>query len=109
MWSKSPFQTYLGQQCSQVFFKPGSSKCGLRGNTIEDLVAHLPLVALVLAAEGIDLGAEPEEGEVGEVGERAAALDALADAEKRSREAEKEAAKVVEDPEVETKKSKDEK
>ncbi|MFH1122084.1 MAG: amino acid permease [Pseudomonadota bacterium] len=63
------------------------------GQPIEDLVPHLPVVALVLAAEDIDLDAEPEEGEVGE---RAAALDVLEGAEKRAREAEKEAAKTAE-------------
>jgi len=66
------------------------------GNPVDDLLAHLPLVALVLAAEDIDLGADPEEGEAGE---RAVALDTLADAEKRAREADKEAAKTSEEAE----------
>ena len=55
-----------------------------------DNLAELGMrVALVLAAEDIDLDAEPEEGVHGEV---AAALDALTDAEKKARQAEKEAA-----------------
>jgi len=45
-------------------------------------------VALVLAAEDIELDAEPEEGIAGEI---AAALDILADAEKKARKTEKEA------------------
>ena len=56
------------------------------GNPIEELVTRLPIVALVLAAEDIDLDAEPEEGKPAEV---AAALDALTDAQKKAREAEK--------------------
>ena len=58
------------------------------GNPIEALLSRLPMVALVLAAEDIDLDAEPEEGKPAEV---AAALDALTDAQKKAREAEKSA------------------
>jgi hypothetical protein len=50
-------------------------------------------VALVLAAEDIDLDAEPEEGKQAEV---AAALDALADTEEKARKAEKAATEVTE-------------
>jgi len=60
------------------------------GNPVEKLLARLPSTALVLAAEDIDLDAEPEEGKVGEI---AAALDTLADAEKKAQQAEKDAAK----------------
>jgi amino acid transporter len=58
------------------------------GNPIDQILEHLPITALVLAAEDVDLDAEPEEGKVGEV---AATLDTMADAEKLAREAEKEA------------------
>ncbi|MBU0769514.1 MAG: amino acid permease, partial [Proteobacteria bacterium] len=60
---------------------------------IEKLLSRLPVTAFVLAAEDIALDAEPEEGTAGEM---AAAMDALADAEKKSVEAEKEAAKARE-------------
>ena len=55
---------------------------------IEEILGGLPITALVLAAEDITLEAEPE---AGEAGERATALDALADAEKKMRAAEKDA------------------
>jgi len=57
------------------------------GGILDETVFTLPVCALVLAAEDIDLQAEPEEGRAGEMAE---ALDALADAEKRVRFAEKE-------------------
>jgi len=63
---------------------------------LDDLISRLPIVALVLAAEDIDLEAEPEEGKAGEL---AAALDALADAEKKAKDAEKEASKAAEEAE----------
>ncbi|UCG11796.1 MAG: amino acid permease [Deltaproteobacteria bacterium] len=66
------------------------------GYPLEELLSGLPIVALVLAAEDIDLEAEPEEGKAGEI---AVALDALADAEKKAREAEKDAAEAAEDSE----------
>jgi len=59
------------------------------GEPIEALLAHLPVAALVSAAEDIDLDAAPEEGKAGEMAE---ALDALSDAEKKAKESEKEAA-----------------
>ena len=62
------------------------------GRSPEDLFGHLPLTALVLAAETIELDAEPEEGEAAE---RANALDALSDAEKRAEKAQKEAEKAA--------------
>ena len=55
---------------------------------IEEILDGLPITALVLAAEDITLEAEPE---AGEAGERATALDALADAEKKVRATEKDA------------------
>jgi len=51
-----------------------------------------PLTALVLAAETIELDAEPEEGEAAE---RASALDALSDAEKRAEKARSDAEKAA--------------
>ena len=57
-------------------------------NPIDQILSELPITALVLAAEDIDLEAEPEEGKAGET---AAALDALTDAEKRVQEAQKDA------------------
>jgi hypothetical protein len=54
----------------------------------EDILSRLPNVAMVLAAEDIDLDAEPEEGEAGEM---AALHDALTDARKKAEIAEKEA------------------
>ena len=56
---------------------------------IEEILNSLPITALVLAAEDIILEAEPE---AGKAAERATALDALADAEKRVRATEKDAA-----------------
>jgi hypothetical protein len=63
------------------------------GGQLEALLSRLPIVAMVLAAEDIELDAEPEEGKPGEV---AAALDALADAENRARKTEKEAGQATE-------------
>ncbi|MDY6881373.1 MAG: amino acid permease [Desulfatiglans sp.] len=60
------------------------------GVEIKDLVSKLPIVAMVLAAEDIDLDAEPEEGKLGE---RAAAVDTLVEAEKKARKMEKNAEK----------------
>jgi len=56
------------------------------GGELDNMLRQLPTVALVLAAEDIDLDAEPEEGEAGVM---AAATDAATEAEKRAREAEK--------------------
>ncbi len=60
---------------------------------IEEIVSRLPVTTFVLAAEDIALDAEPEEGTAGEM---AAAMDALADAEKKAVEAEKEASRTRE-------------
>jgi hypothetical protein len=67
---------------------------------LAELVSKLPTVAFVLAAEDIDLEAEPEEGKAGEL---AAAMDALADAEKRVRKAKGEATKAAEEAKEKTK------
>jgi hypothetical protein len=58
----------------------------------EALMSQLPLTALVLAAEGIDLDAEPEEGKPKEIAE---ALDALEQALKRRHETERNAEKAA--------------
>jgi amino acid transporter len=63
---------------------------------LAELVFELPTVAFVLAAEDIDLEAEPEDGKAGEL---AAAMDALADAEKRAQKAKAAAAKAAEEAE----------
>jgi amino acid transporter len=55
------------------------------GNPLSHLLSRLPITALVLAAEDIELDAEPEEGIAAEV---ASALDAVQDAEKKVRMAE---------------------
>jgi len=58
------------------------------GGRPEDTLSRLPNVALVLAAEDIDLDAEPEEGDAGEI---AMLHDAMTDARKLAEAAEKEA------------------
>jgi len=67
----------------------GNQPFDLFDRPIEEILNGLPITALVLAAEDIILEAEPEEGKAAE---RATALDALADAEKRVRATEKDAA-----------------
>lgn len=65
----------------------GSRPLGPFGETLESLLDRLPSTVMVLAAEDIDLDAEPEEGEAGEM---AAAVDSLADARKQIKVANKE-------------------
>ncbi len=57
----------------------GNQPLGLFDAPLESLLAPLPVTALVLAAEDIDLDAEPEEGAAAEA---ARLLDALADADR---------------------------
>jgi hypothetical protein len=71
----------------------GNQPVDLFGEPLNQIVSRLPVTALVMAAEDIDLDAEPEEGKAGDTAE---AVDALADAEKRARDAEKDAAKAAE-------------
>jgi hypothetical protein len=71
----------------------GNQPVDLFGEPLNQIVSRLPITALVMAAEDIDLDAEPEEGKAGETAE---ALDTLMDAEKRARDLEKEAAKATE-------------
>jgi hypothetical protein len=63
------------------------------GDPIEEVLTRLPLAAMVMAAQDVDLSAEPEEGKAGEA---AAALDALNDIRKKAETAEKAAAKANE-------------
>jgi amino acid transporter len=63
----------------------------LFGDPLEIHLTRLPTVVMVMAAQDIDLDAEPEEGVAGE---RAAASDALMDLRKRVRAAEKEVEEV---------------
>ncbi|MFC1867854.1 amino acid permease, partial [Thermodesulfobacteriota bacterium] len=85
---------------SAVVFLPfrlrGNKLIGPVDGQLDDLISRLPVVSLVLASEDIDLEAEPEDGKAGEL---ASALDALEDAEKRAREAEKAAAEASEEAE----------
>jgi len=66
------------------------SALGPFGQPVTNLIEQLPSVALVLAAEDIDLGAEPEDGKAGE---RASLLDNVTDAQRKAEKAEKQAQK----------------
>jgi amino acid transporter len=57
-------------------------------NPVEHILSKLPITALVLAAEDIELEAEPETGKAAEI---AAAMDVRTDAEKQAKAAEKDA------------------
>jgi amino acid transporter len=57
-------------------------------DNIDALLSGLPVTAMALASEDIDLEAEPEEGKAGEI---AAATDVYADAKQKAETAEKEA------------------
>ena len=63
------------------------------GGSLDELLFLLPVVAMVLAAEDIELDAEPEEGQAAEM---AAALDAVEDARKSADKAAKKAAEAAE-------------
>ena len=62
------------------------------GNAMENTLFLLPVTAMVLAAEDIELNAEPEEGKAGEMAET---LDALEDARKKAQVAAKDAAEAA--------------
>jgi hypothetical protein len=62
------------------------------GNPMEDTLFLLPVTAMVMAAEDVDLDAEPEEGKAGEMAET---LDALEDARKKALATAKEAAEAA--------------
>ena len=64
----------------------GSRPLGPFGESLDHLLARLPSTILVLAAEDVDLDAEPEEGEAGQI---AAAEDVLEDSRRAVRAAEK--------------------
>jgi amino acid transporter len=74
----------------------GKQLLGGAGEPLEELFPRLPMTAFVMAAEDLDLEAEPE---AGEAGERAAALDAVSDAKKAARTAEKDAETASEEAE----------
>ncbi len=63
------------------------------GNPMDNTLFLLPVTAMILAAEDVELDAEPEEGEAGQIADT---LDALEDALKNAQAAEKEAAEAVE-------------
>jgi amino acid transporter len=81
---------------SSLVFLPlrlrGESLLGPSGEPVDAFLDGLPIVALVIAAHDIDLGAEPEEGVAGD---RAAALDALGAAREKARTAGEEAARAA--------------
>jgi len=83
-WSKDAALVFMPFQLRQ------NSSVDPFGGPIEDLLARLPSIVLVLAAEDIDLDAEPEEGKAGEI---ARALDNLSDTAKIAQKAEKAAEK----------------
>jgi hypothetical protein len=62
------------------------------GGPLGDMISRLSVVAAVLAAEDIELDAEPEEGKAAEI---AAAFDALLDAQEQAKRTEKEAAETA--------------
>jgi hypothetical protein len=66
------------------------------GNPMQQTLFLLPVTAMVLAAEDIELDAEPEEGQAGEMAE---ALDSLDDARKKARAAVKKAEEATEEAE----------
>ncbi len=74
------------------------------GGSMDELLFLLPVVAMVLAAEDIELDAEPEEGRAAEM---AAALDALEDAKKSADKTAKKAAEAAEIAEKTKEKLKD--
>jgi amino acid transporter len=70
----------------------GDQLLGPFGGSLEDLLPGMPVTALVLASEDIDLDAEPEEGKAGEM---ASARDTLTDAKKGLEKAEREVAEAT--------------
>jgi hypothetical protein len=66
------------------------------GGSMDELLFLLPVVAMVLAAEEVELDAEPEEGKAAEM---AAVLDTVEDAKKNAEQALKEAVKAEESAE----------
>ena len=71
------------------------------GGRVDGILKKLPITVLAIAAEDIDLDAEPEKGKAGEI---AAALDTLSDAEERVKKAEKIAARAAKEAESAEKK-----
>ena len=92
---------------SSVVFLPfrikGNQVVDPLGNPMENTLFLLPVVAMVMAAEDIDLDAEPEEGKAAEM---AQASDALKDAGDKAQAALKEAEEAIETAEKTKKKVK---
>ena len=79
----------ISKESSLVFLPfrlKGNMIVGLVPGRVEELLSQLPTTLLVMAAEDIDLDAEPEEGTASEM---AAAMDAASDNEKKALAAEK--------------------
>jgi amino acid transporter len=74
------------------------------GNPMQQTLFLLPVTAMVLAAEDIELDAEPEEGKAGEMAE---ALDTLDDTRKKARTAAKKAEEATEAAEKAKEKAED--
>ncbi|MDY7035135.1 MAG: amino acid permease [Thermodesulfobacteriota bacterium] len=86
----------LSSKTSLVFLPfrlSGNQIIGPFESRLEEILQWLPVVALVLVAEDVDLIAEPEEGKAGEM---ALALDALAAAQGKARKSKKEALEAAE-------------
>lgn len=75
----------------------GNLIAGPAPGRIEELLTELSPTVMVLAAEDIDLDAEPEEGQAGEM---AAALDEMTDSRTKAEETEKEAVSSAEEAEA---------
>lgn len=82
---------------STLVFMPldlkNSEPVDIFGNPVEDAVSRLGVTALVLAGQPVDLDAEPEDGEAGELG---LALDALEKANSRTEIARKKSEEAAE-------------
>ncbi|MHC4944433.1 MAG: amino acid permease [Planctomycetota bacterium] len=75
------------------FHMKGNNLAGPFGCELDDLFGRLPVVAMMLAAQDLDLDAAPEEGKAGAI---AAARDASAEMEKKAMKATKEAGRAAE-------------
>ncbi len=82
----------------------GNELVGPFGGNMESLLSRLQIASVCLAAEDIDLDAEPEEGKSAEI---AAAFDAYSHAKKRLQDAKREAAEAQKDAEEKVRKLRD--
>ncbi len=96
----------LAEQSSgaSIVFLPfrirGNQLMNIVGTPLKEVAALLPAAAFVMAAEDIELDAEPEEGRAGEL---AAAIDAFTDARRKADDAENVATKAAEEAEAKVK------